>query len=287
MITDGAIGELRDRLAGRFQRDVLINSVVDGRRQVEQDEYADRLEVALGEVGWTTTSIVSVGGRAEDTVVLTGTTDAAADVLVGWLVGLGLAATRSIDRSPSAQVQITIGRASARWPWQAPPSVVDAHPAPEPPTPAGEASPGDQVNDENARQRLLARIGEINDFSRPRPLLMVEEFFEGNADPASIGYNLGGGGPGPRVFYDVLRRIRERADVADVLVEVKDLEEPDGWPSTDTVYVITGASAAEVRSWLPPHLAPDTCRDHAALGPPATEAYEVPPGHQVVALWWD
>ncbi len=61
VITDGAIGELRERLAGRFQRDVLINSVVGGRRQEEQDEYADRLGIALGEVGWTTTSIVSVG----------------------------------------------------------------------------------------------------------------------------------------------------------------------------------------------------------------------------------
>ena len=37
-------------------------------------------------------------------------------------------------------------------------------------------------------------------------------------------------------------------EVGDVRVEVKDLEDAEGWPSTDTVWVITGASVGEVKA---------------------------------------
>jgi hypothetical protein len=55
-----------------------------------------------------------------------------------------------------------------------------------------------------ARDRLLARIGDVNDFSRPRPLVTLAEFFEGNTDPASIGYNLPGD-PSPQDFSSCCR----------------------------------------------------------------------------------
>lgn len=88
------------------------------------------------------------------------------------------------------------------------------------------------------RQRLLDRIGDINDFSRPRPLVTLEDFFDGNNDPASIGCNL----PepvGPQEFFTFLSGLRCRPDIAAIWVEVKDLEDPDGWPSSDTVWFVT------------------------------------------------
>lgn len=36
--------------------------------------------------------------------------------------------------------------------------------------------------DSNARAKLLERIGDINDFSRPCPLVSLDLFFEGNDD---------------------------------------------------------------------------------------------------------
>ncbi len=100
------------------------------------------------------------------------------------------------------------------------------------------------------RARLLQRIGDINNFDLPRPLVSLEEFFEGNNDFGSIGYNFYPDQPSPAEFYQHFKSIRDRDDVSNVLVEVKDLEDPDGWPSTDTVWVLTTATPDELQSWL-------------------------------------
>jgi hypothetical protein len=39
----------------------------------------------------------------------------------------------------------------------------------------------------DSRERLLQRIGDINDRSRPRPLVTLDEFFDGNDDPGVAG----------------------------------------------------------------------------------------------------
>lgn len=79
-------------------------------------------------------------------------------------------------------------------------------------------------------ERLIARIncnGDINDPTTPRPLVTLEEFFEGNEDYGSIGYNFSPDQPAPAEFYELLKRIRDRPDVADVRVEVSQHEVPD------------------------------------------------------------
>ena len=138
----------------------------------------------------------------------------------------------------------------------------------------------------DARRRLLARIGDINDFSRPRPLVTLEEFFEGNDDPGSIGYNLADP-PEPREFYELLRQLRDREDVRDVRIEVMDLEDPEGWPLTDTIWIITSAPPDTVRSWFPKRLAPSEMLDGFAESVREIEAYEVPPGLRAVGAWYD
>jgi hypothetical protein len=138
----------------------------------------------------------------------------------------------------------------------------------------------------NPRERLLARIGDINDFTRPRPLVTLEEFFEGNDDPASIGYNLPTP-PTPREFYDLLIGIRKRPTVSDVRIEVKDLEDPDGWPSTDMIWVITTATPHEVRSWFPERFAPDEVIGGFGATIAPVEQYTVPKGMRAIGVWYD
>src|SRR5688500_8873122 len=99
----------------------------------------------------------------------------------------------------------------------------------------------------NAR---INRNGDVNDPAVPRPIVTLEEFFEGNDDYGSIGYNFYPEQPAPSEFYDLFKRIRERPNVADVLVEVTQQEMPNDWPSTDTVWILTAASLKEVASWL-------------------------------------
>ena len=144
--------------------------------------------------------------------------------------------------------------------------------------------PEDQTVD--PRTAILDRIGDINDFSRPRPLVSLELFFEGNDDPGAIGYNLADP-PEPREFYDLLKRLRSRDDVHDILIEVKDIEDPEGWPSTDTIWFMTTATPEEVRSWFPQRLAPSEMVDGFDESVGAIEPYEVPNGYRAVAAWYD
>jgi len=138
-------------------------------------------------------------------------------------------------------------------------------------------------------QRLKERIyrnGDINDPATPRPLVSLEEFFEGNNDGGSIGYNFYPDQPEPREFYDLFRKVRSRPEVAEVLVEVCQHEMPDEWPSTDTVWVVTSAPAATVASWLGERFRADEIfggwTDHVRREP-----YDVPAGMKAIGLWWD
>lgn len=136
----------------------------------------------------------------------------------------------------------------------------------------------------DAREKLLKRIGDINDFSKPRPLVDFELFFEGNNDFGSIGYNLDGS-VGPKDFYKLLKEINKREDVLKILIEVKDLEDPEGWPSTDTIWFITQVREKDVMKWFPNRLKPD----EIIIGFPEgeTEEYIIPSGYQAIAAWYD
>jgi len=141
----------------------------------------------------------------------------------------------------------------------------------------------------DARIRLLTRInrnGSIDDPNTPRPLVTLEEFFEGNGDYGSIGYNFYPDQPAPSEFYDLFKSIRDKPDVADVRVEVKDLEDPDEWPSTDTVWIITSASPDDIAGWLGERFH----ADDILIGFPGTqqaEPYDVPDGMRAIGVWWD
>jgi hypothetical protein len=139
-------------------------------------------------------------------------------------------------------------------------------------------------------QPLLERIsrnGDINDPSTPRPLVTLEEFFEGNDDYGSIGYNFGRPQPAPAEFYALFQQIRDRPDVSDVLVEVSQHEMPDEWPSTDTVWIITSSVESDVLAWLGDRFAPD---DQLWIGwtdHKTREPYAVPSGMRPIGVWWD
>jgi len=152
---------------------------------------------------------------------------------------------------------------------------------------SGEVEGGGVSHD--ARGRLLERInraGDINDFNVPRPLVTLEEFFDGNDDYGSIGYNFYPDQPAPSEFYALFKGIRARAEVADVRVEVKDLEDAEGWPSTDTVWVITGESVEEVKGWLGERFAADDIIVGFS-GEYPIEKYDVPDGMEAIGVWWD
>jgi hypothetical protein len=137
-------------------------------------------------------------------------------------------------------------------------------------------------------ERITERVnrdGDPNDPSTPRPLLTLAEFFEGNEILGSIGCNLMPT-PTPAQFHQVLSAIAARPEVGDVRVQVTMFDNPDEWPFSDTVWVMTSADTRTVASWFPEALAPDEVREGWVDGV-TYEEYAVPADMKPVSCWWD
>jgi len=167
------------------------------------------------------------------------------------------------------------------------------------------------------RDQLIARIKRQQESVNgpTKPVVSLEEFFEGDEDYGSIGCNLDmphedpppddrgwlrrilrpqsvrpaptAPHPGPQGFYKALRAVRGQADVQDVLVEIDDLDEVNGtsWPFSEVVYVLTKAPLLDVQSWVAT-LFPDEIRE-GYFGDKPSLAPDLLPGYRVYAAWWD
>ncbi len=127
--------------------------------------------------------------------------------------------------------------------------------------------------------------GDVNDPATIRPLLSLSEFFDGNDDFGSIGCNLSPP-PGPAEFYEVLKVISARSGVADVRVQITMFDDPEMWPFSDTVWIITSAAPESVVEWFDAAIRPDECSAGWTAGV-SLEPVPVPDGMQPVACWWD
>lgn len=133
--------------------------------------------------------------------------------------------------------------------------------------------------------RRVSRLGDVNDPGTPRPLLTLAEFFDGNDAVGSIGPNLTPT-PEPAAFYALLLGIAGRPGVADIRVQITMLDDPEWWPFSDTVWVITDSSPEEVAGWFGADIRPDDCRRGWTEGVEFEEC-PIPLGMYPVACWWD
>jgi hypothetical protein len=129
----------------------------------------------------------------------------------------------------------------------------------------------------------VTRRGHPDEPNTPRPLVTVDEFFDGNSEVGSIGCNLDST-PSPEQFYALFREIARRPGVKDIRVQITAFDVPE-WPFTDTVYIMTAAAPEEVATWFPEELTPDETWE--GFVDQAFEPYEVPAGCKPVACWWD
>ena len=139
------------------------------------------------------------------------------------------------------------------------------------------------------RDKLIhnLRSQELSGRKRALPVVSLENFFEGNDDYGSIGCNLSADEhPGPQGFYEILRAIRQREDVQDVLVEIHEWEEDEeAWPFSERIYILTTATPNDVAQWVA-CLHPDDVSEGYAFGkPPFAPISE--PGQRVFSVWWD
>ncbi len=140
-------------------------------------------------------------------------------------------------------------------------------------------------------ERITSRIapfrdGDTDTFA-PKPLLTLEEFFDGNEVTGSILCNVvldeeAYDAPTPRQVRAVLETIRARDDVDDVRVAIAMFDDPD-WPFAEEVVVVTDAEPDVVASWFPEVYAPDAITDAG------DEEYEDIRGaiERFRVCWWD
>ena len=131
----------------------------------------------------------------------------------------------------------------------------------------------------------IDRQGGYETGDGPEPVVSLELFFEGNDDLGSIGCNLVDH-PGIPEFFAVLRDLRDRVEVHDVLVGISEVLGPDEWPFADHVYVVTSASARQVENWAA-RLRPDEPGSDWWNGVPPAREISLPAGMRLVTLWWD
>ena len=136
-------------------------------------------------------------------------------------------------------------------------------------------------------ERLMALIAEQQAIHGESEEIAVslEDFFTGNDDLGSIGCNLGDEQPPIGRFYESLLEIRNRPNVQDVLVRIYAQEDPDSWPYTDTVYIISSATAEEIESWVS-DLLPDEIAPEWIYGKPPA-APDLHAGMTACSVWWD
>lgn len=106
-------------------------------------------------------------------------------------------------------------------------------------------------------------------------LLTLEEYFEGNQQEGSIAPNLLGtrGATSLATFCRVLKGLRNRSGVHDVLVEVDPREDQDQWPFAESVLVRTSIPTETVEAVL------------VDLRPDSVEVVSV--AESSIRVWWD
>ena len=138
----------------------------------------------------------------------------------------------------------------------------------------------------SAREKLIEKIyqqGDPGSPDIPNPVVSLDDFFQGNDDVGSIGCNLDSH-PGIDTFYQVLRSVRARESVQDVLVRINAVE--DMWPFSDVVYVISSSPLEQIREWLKP-LQPDEVEDGLYWDQKLATDVELLPGMRIMYAWWD
>ncbi len=164
--------------------------------------------------------------------------------------------------------------------------------------PASDAPRNDDVPaiDRHKRDALLRRLRPAFENDDADPVASLEDFFDGNGDEWSLAPNARDVGRPPLArCLEVLREIRARSDVQDVLVAIHrpldPARESDRWPRSDTVFIVAAREPSAIEEWTQA-LVPDEVTDLGACWsldsiatPPGAPALQA--GMRVHRLWWD
>lgn len=94
-------------------------------------------------------------------------------------------------------------------------------------------------------KRLLNRVGDPLNQSKPRPLVSLEEFFERNEDPESLTAHERSRSD-PQCFFLAFQHLRGKKGFHDILVEVAPRLTDSGWPCSETLCIVSQFDRSEL-----------------------------------------
>jgi len=133
------------------------------------------------------------------------------------------------------------------------------------------------------KEELLKRIDTLG-FPQTEVILTFEEFFEGNECETSIGVNIARK-PSITVFCDTFKKLLNDNLADKILVRVVDIEDPEEWIFSDTVYVIGDINIAQLEDRIK-KLSPDDINEGWIYGEPVNVG-EYDKSKKIYTIFWD
>jgi len=142
--------------------------------------------------------------------------------------------------------------------------------------------------DQTRKRALIDYIKRCEAMHGQEVLITPDRYFDGyDHHHCTVCANVG---PFSTVdFAAKLQAIRNRADVAAAFIRFYEyadaLEFEDSWIGSDSVYVVTSASADVVRNWFADLHPSDAWEEGDLTRFPDIKS--MPQGHRLIAVWWD
>lgn len=145
------------------------------------------------------------------------------------------------------------------------------------------------------RNSIIKKYDLLNiNFHQIFTFVTLEEFFEGNNDCASFGVNLEKQPP-ITVFYKTLKQIKENIKVAEILVQISDINiyeddklDDNEWFYSDSVYIIGNMELQDIEI-ATKNIQPDEIyileneKEIKAINEKDNSFHD----KKVIVLWWD
>lgn len=132
---------------------------------------------------------------------------------------------------------------------------------------------------------ILSEIKKC-DFPHKEVAISLDEFFDStNCSDDCIGVNLYPEQPSHEVFYQTFKGLIASGKADKIFIRISDIDEPEDWFFTDTVYIIGNLTIDELKDAIK-SLSPDEIYEDWSNGKPVN-VETIGSGMKVYSVWWD
>ena len=132
---------------------------------------------------------------------------------------------------------------------------------------------------------ILKEIKEVG-FPDNEVAVSIEDFFGNeNCTESCIGVNIFPNQPSPEKFHDVFKDLIATKKASKIFVRISDIDDPEEWFYSDTVYIIGNLTIEELNDSIEP-LSPTFIYEEFFYGKPVNIP-SIDNGEKIYSVWWD